>query len=47
MSKQEQQKDQLRFQNKKMQDQAQTIQDQAKRIAKLIEQQQDPKHNQE
>jgi len=41
------QQQQLRFQNKKIKDQTETIEEQTKRIAEWIEQQQDPKHNQE
>ena len=44
---QPQQQQQLRFQNKKIKDQAASIEEQTKRIAEWIEQQQDPKHNQE
>ena len=43
----EHQQDQLRFQEKRIKDQAETIEEQTKRIAEWIEQQQDPKHNQE
>ena len=44
---QPQQQQRLRFQNKKIKDQTETIEEQTKRIAEWIEQQQDPKHNQE
>lgn len=44
---QPQQQQQLRFQNKKIKDQAESIEEQTKRIAEWMEQQQDPKHNQE
>ena len=44
---QPQQQQQLRFQNKQIKDQAETIAEQTKRIAEWMEQQQDPKHNQE
>ena len=41
------QQDQLRFQNKRVKDQAQTIAEQRKLIDEWIRQQQDPRHNQE
>lgn len=44
---QSQQSDRLKFQKKKIKDQADTIQAQQDRIAEWIEQQQDPRHNQE
>lgn len=44
---QSQQSDKLRFQKKSIKDQAETIKEQEKRIAEWIEQQQDPRHNQE
>ena len=44
---QSQQSDRLKFQNKKIKDQADTIQEQQDRIAEWIKQQQDPRHNQE
>jgi len=46
MSQPQQQQDQLKFQNKKINDQAKTIEEQQKRIAEWIEQQQNPRHNQ-
>lgn len=47
MAKIQQQQEQLRFQDKKIKDQAQTIAEQQKRIEEWIKQQQDPRHNQE
>lgn len=44
---QKQQQQRLRFQNKKINDQAQTIKEQEKQIAEWIRQQQDPRHNQD
>mgnify|MGYP001269829224 CR=1 FL=1 len=44
---QSQQSDKLRFQKKSIKDQAETIKEQEKRIAEWIEQQQDPRHNQD
>lgn len=44
---QKQQQQRLRFEEKKIKDQAQTIKEQEKRIAEWIKQQQDPKHNQD
>ena len=44
---QKQQQQRLRFEEKKIKDQAQTIKEQEKRIAEWIKQQQDHKHNQE
>ena len=38
---------QLKFQEKKLKDQKETIEEQQKRIAEWIRQQQDPRHNQE
>ena len=37
----------LRFQNKQIKDQAESIEEQRKKIAEWIKQQQDPRHNQE
>jgi len=42
-----QQHQRLRFQEKKIKDQAETIAEQQKRIEEWIKQQQDPSHNQE
>ena len=47
MAQPQQQQDQLRFQNKRVKDQAQTIAEQRKLIDERIRQQQDPRHNQE
>ena len=47
MAQPQQQKEQLRFQNKRGKDQAQTIAEQRKLIDEWIRQQQDPRHNQE
>ena len=44
---QPQQQQRLRFQNKKIKDLAESIEEQTKKIAEWIEQQQDPRHNQE
>lgn len=41
------QNDKLRFQSKKIKDQQKEIDEQSKRIQKWIDQQKDPKHNQE
>ena len=41
------QQQRLRFQEKKIKDQAETIAEQQKRIEEWIKQQQDPRHNQE
>ncbi len=50
MSQQQQnqhQSDKLKFQKKSIEDQAETIKEQQKRIAEWIKQQQDPRHNQD
>ena len=44
---QPQQQQRLRFQNKQIKDQVESIEEQRKKIAEWIEQQQDPRHNQE
>ena len=47
MTQPQQQQEQLRFQNKKLKDQAETIAEQQKRIEEWIKQQLVPRHNQE
>ncbi len=44
---QKQQQQRLRFQEKKIKNQSETIAEQQKRIDEWIKQQQDPRHNQE
>tara|TARA_Y100000992_G_C21135123_1_gene428505 strand:+ start:232 stop:378 length:147 start_codon:yes stop_codon:yes gene_type:complete len=44
---QQQQRDRLNFQKKRIKNQADTIAEQTKRIEEWIKQQQDPRHNQE
>ena len=43
----QQRQDQLKFQNKKINDQTKTIEERQKRISEWIEQQQNPRHNQQ